>query len=103
MFDLFSSMDFVRYSWVSYAFIIWGSRVVPLVVFFRFRNSFRKRVSRLKNLLSGLNGLLGSKVQGRLTISRLLLVGLFLLMLVLNVWGLFPGLFGVSCQITAIV
>ena len=101
--DLFSNMDYVFYNLTPLNLLIWVLRVVPLLLFL-YKIRLGRRVSSLLTYLSTrVKELIGGAVSSFLPLSSLALVSCFGFICTLNLWGLFPGLFGGSCQMAMVL
>ena len=103
MYDLFSSMDFVWYHLKSVNSLLLVLGVVPVAFLAIGGTVYSRLYSGKKSLVYSLISMFQSEVKKNIWGFGRLVVSLFVGLLVFNIWGLFPGLFGVSCQIVCIV
>ncbi len=103
MFDLFSNMDFVWYTRRSFNRLIWVCGVLPFTVGFLLSGYFGGGVRVQVRVYNRVTNLLSKLTNRRLRLSNLGFCSLVFFLAILNLWGLFPGLFGLTCQISFVL
>jgi ATP synthase subunit 6 len=103
MFDLFSKMDYFLYKFSYITWVIWLVGCLPLVIIFYNQKKFRLISKFIKKSYLFICEVIKGRINRLVKFSNLWLVFIFLMVCSWNLWGLFPGLFGVSCQITFII